>query len=145
MKLTTHTDYGLRVLMALAVMEDRVVTIEELADRHRVSRNHLMKVAQTLVRLGLVKSVRGRSGGLRLAKDPSAVRIGEVVRALETDMALVSCMGSGQPACVLTGICRLTSALQSAVEAFFAELDRLTLADLAAAGAVMRRRLELVA
>jgi len=141
MKLTSHTDYGLRVLMALAVNQDRLVTIEELADRHKVSRNHLMKVAQTLAGLGLVKSVRGRRGGLTLAKSSDAIRMGDVVRALETDMQLVACLGDQPATCILSGACRLTGALRRATEAFLAELDRLTLSDLVVNRPAMRQRL----
>ena len=143
MKLTTHTDYGLRVLMTLAVLNDRVVTIDELAQRHRVSKNHLMKVAQTLVRLGYVKGMRGRAGGLRLAQTPADIRMGAVVRALEDDISLVACLGEGPSSCVLAGACRLTRALAQALEAFFAELDKLTLADLVGTAPVMRERLGL--
>ena len=89
MRLTVHTDYALRVLMTLAVLNERVVTIDDLAKRHRVSKNHLMKVAQTLVAKGLVTGVRGRTGGLKLAGDPQYMRMGAVVRALEEDMRLV--------------------------------------------------------
>jgi Rrf2 family nitric oxide-sensitive transcriptional repressor len=141
MKLTSHTDYGLRVLMALAVMDDRLVTIEELATRHRVSRNHLMKVAQTLVGLGFVRSVRGRSGGLKLARDPADIRMGAVVRAMEEQVRLVACLGEGPVTCALTGSCRLTRALGRALDAFFAELDGLTLADLVANRPELRARL----
>jgi Rrf2 family nitric oxide-sensitive transcriptional repressor len=144
MRLTAHTDYGLRVLMTLAVLDERVVTIDELARRHRISKNHLMKVAQTLVRLGLVRSVRGRAGGLRLARDPAEVRIGAVVRMLEDDLRLVDCLGEGPASCVLAGACRLTGALAQALEAFFAELDRLTLADLAQRRPAMREHLGLL-
>lgn len=145
MKLTAHTDYGLRMLMALAVAGERRVTIEEVADRHRVSRNHLMKVAQTLVGLGLIKSTRGRGGGLTLAKQPADIRIGAVVRALETDTDLVACLGDNPASCVFSGACRLTGALRQALEAFFAELDRLTLADVATNRADLRQRLSLPA
>ncbi len=141
MKLTSHTDYGLRVLMALAVMNERLVTIEELATRHRVSKNHLMKVAQTLVGLGYVRSVRGRSGGLTLAREPAEIRMGEVVRAMEEQVQLVSCLGDGPATCVLTGACRLTRALGKALDAFFAQLDTLTLADLVANRPEVRQRL----
>jgi len=142
MRLTTHTDYALRVLMTLAVADaDRLVTIEELAARHAISRNHLMKVAQTLVRLGLVKGVRGRSGGLALACDPKEIRMGHVVRMLETDMQIVACLGREPVGCALTGLCRLTGAFSRAVEAFLAELDRLTLADLVLQRAGVRERL----
>jgi Rrf2 family nitric oxide-sensitive transcriptional repressor len=143
MRLTVHTDYALRVLMTLAVVDDRVVTIDELARRHRVSKNHLMKVAQTLVGLGLVQSVRGRAGGLRLKRDPREIRMGAVVRELEEDMRVVECLGDGPGACVFTGACRLTRALARAVEAFLSELDKLTLADLAGLRPVMRERLGL--
>jgi Rrf2 family nitric oxide-sensitive transcriptional repressor len=143
MRLTVHTDYALRVLMTLAVIDDRVVSIDELAKRHRVSKNHLMKVAQTLVGLGLVRSVRGRAGGIRLARDPREIRMGAVVRDLEDDMGLVECLGVEPAACVLTGACRLTRALAQALEAFLAELDKLTLADLAVGRPAMRKRLGL--
>jgi Rrf2 family nitric oxide-sensitive transcriptional repressor len=143
MRLTVHTDYALRVLMTLAVVDDRVVTIDELARRHRVSKNHLMKVAQTLVGLDLVQSVRGRAGGLRLKRDPGDIRMGAVVRALEDDMRLVECLGEGPAACVFTGACRLTRALARAIEAFLSELDKLTLADLAGLRPAMRERLRL--
>jgi Rrf2 family nitric oxide-sensitive transcriptional repressor len=145
MKLTAHTDYGLRVLMTLALLDDRLVTIDELAQRHRLSKNHLMKVAQTLVGLGLVRSVRGRAGGLKLAQDPADIRMGAVVRALESDVRLVECLGDGPVACVLCGACRLTRALTQALEAFFGVLDALTLAELVELQPAIRERLGLAA
>lgn len=145
MRLTVHTDYGLRVLMALAVADHGLVTIEELAARHRISRNHLMKVAQTLVSLKLVKSVRGRRGGLLLAGDPADIRMGDVVRAMEVDMELVPCLGDRQDTCVFSGVCRLTGALRGASEAFFASLDQFTLADMVSSPAGLRERLALPA
>jgi Rrf2 family transcriptional regulator, nitric oxide-sensitive transcriptional repressor len=102
-----------------------------------------MKVAQSLVGHGLVKGLRGRRGGLILAKAPGEIRMGQVVRMLETDVELVACLGEGAATCVFTGICRLTGALRSAMDAFIAELDRLTLADLAANRAGIGQRLEL--
>jgi Rrf2 family nitric oxide-sensitive transcriptional repressor len=145
MRLTAHTDYALRVLMTLAVLSDRLVTIDELARRHRISKNHLMKVAQTLVGLGLVQSVRGRTGGLRVAKDPAAIRVGEVVRALEDDRRLVECLGEGPTTCVLHGPCLLKHGLNRALEAFFTELDHITLADLARPAPSLRERLGVAA
>jgi Rrf2 family nitric oxide-sensitive transcriptional repressor len=127
--------------MTLAVLNGRVVTIDELARRHRVSKNHLMKVAQTLVAKGLVMSVRGRAGGLKLARDPQEMRMGAVVKALEEDIRLVECLGEGPVSCILAGPCRLTRALAQAVDAFFAELDQLTLADLASPRPAMLERL----
>jgi len=141
MRLTSHTDFALRLLMSLAVMEERLVTIEELATRHRLSRNHLMKVAQTLVGLGYVTGVRGRTGGLRLARPASMIRMGEVVRALEDDTRLVECLGDGPTTCILTGACVLTRSMSRAMEAFFASLDEVTLADLVAPRMLLRQRL----
>jgi Rrf2 family nitric oxide-sensitive transcriptional repressor len=131
MKLTSHTDFGLRILLTLAVIPDRLVTIEELADRHRLSKNHLMKVAQSLIHAGFVEGVRGRNGGLRLLKSSSDIRIGDVVRRLEEDMAIVPCVSEHEEAsCVLAGACGLTAAMRRALRAFLAELDSVTLADL---------------
>jgi Rrf2 family nitric oxide-sensitive transcriptional repressor len=141
MRLTSHTDFALRLLMSLAVVEERLVTIEELATRHRLSRNHLMKVAQTLVSLGYVTGVRGRTGGLKLAKPASSIRMGEVVRALEEDTALVECLGDGPTTCILSGACLLTHTMGRAMEAFFASLDEVTLADLVAPRLALRLRL----
>jgi Rrf2 family transcriptional regulator, nitric oxide-sensitive transcriptional repressor len=143
MKLTSHTDYGLRVLVTLALLRNRLVTIEELANRHRVSKNHLMKVVQTLVSHELVKSVRGRGGGLTLAREPALIRMGAVVRQLEDDMVMVACLGDGHATCALTGACRLTLALNSAIEAFFRELDRLSLADLVVNQSDLQKKLGL--
>lgn len=143
MKLTAHTDFGLRTLMSLAAAPERPMTIEDLAARHRISRNHLMKVAQSLIHAGFVTGMRGRGGGLRLARPPEAIRVGDVVRALEDDVALVACLGDHPASCVLTGVCRLTGALGRALAAFLAELDAVTLADLAAPRLAIRQRLDL--
>jgi Rrf2 family nitric oxide-sensitive transcriptional repressor len=104
-----------------------------------------MKVAQSLVALGLVRSVRGRRGGLVLAREPGAIRMGSVVRGLETDLELVACLGDRAATCVLSGACGLTDALRNAIEAFLAELDRLTLADLVATRPAVHRRLAIAA
>jgi Rrf2 family transcriptional regulator, nitric oxide-sensitive transcriptional repressor len=141
MRLTSHTDFALRLLMSLAVMEERRVTIEELATRHRLSRNHLMKVVQTLVGLGYVTGIRGRAGGLRLALPASVIRMGDVVRALEDDTRLVECLGDGPTTCILSGACLLTHSMSRAMEAFFASLNEMTLADLVAPRILLRERL----
>jgi len=141
MRLTSHTDFALRLLISLAVMEERLVTIEELSTRHRLSRNHLMKVAQTLVGLGYVVGVRGRAGGLKLARPAASIRMGEAVRALEDHTRLVECLGDGPTTCILSGACRLTRSLGRAMEAFFASLDEVTLADLVTPRLALRQRL----
>src|SRR4051812_5945520 len=91
MRLTLYTDYSLRVLLYLVLDRGRTATISEIASSYGISRNHLVKVVNNLVRLGYVSSTRGRSGGLRLSGEPSAVSIGEVVRRTEHDFQLVEC------------------------------------------------------
>src|SRR5262245_31232530 len=102
MQLTKFSDYALRVLMYAHSAGDRLVTIEEMAGSYRISRAHLMKVVNALTRSGYLIPVRGRSGGLKLAKPATDIRLGDVVRATEPDFALVECMATGNQ-CVITG------------------------------------------
>lgn len=132
MRLTSFTDYALRLLLLTAQAGEDLVTIEQAATRYRISRAHLMKVANQLTRAGILTAVRGRSGGLRLARPADQIRIGEVVRATEPDFALVECFTTGNE-CVITGTCRLPRVLRRANDAFLAELDKATLADVALA------------
>lgn len=129
MRLTNFSDYALRVLMYAAAQDGRLITIEETADVYRVSRTHLMKVANQLSRAGYLKAVRGRSGGLALAKRPSRIKLGDVLRATEPDFALVECFMVDNR-CLITPRCRLRAALKEAMAAFTTTLDRYTLADL---------------
>ncbi|MBT9528103.1 MAG: Rrf2 family transcriptional regulator, partial [Rhizobacter sp.] len=101
MRLSEYTDYTLRVLMYCARNRQRLVTINELAEQHGLSKGHLMKVVNDLARQGLIETTRGRGGGLRLAQEPGAIRIGDVVRASETDFRLVECFDPGTNACTL--------------------------------------------
>ena len=130
MRLTLFSDYALRVLLVLATRTDTLVTIADISAAFDISQAHLMKVTHALGKTGWVATVRGRGGGMRLAVAPRSLRLGEVVRRLEADFALVECFGAGNR-CVLTGGCGLERALQLARDAYFAELDRYTLADLA--------------
>jgi len=130
MRLTRLTDYSFRVLIYLAAHDGRQATIREIAARYDISRNHLMKVANLLARHGFIKAARGRGGGLRLAKPPAEIGIGEVVRRLEDDFAVVECMGAGG-ACCIEPACALKPLLGRAVGAFLGVLDGATLADLA--------------
>jgi Rrf2 family transcriptional regulator, nitric oxide-sensitive transcriptional repressor len=134
MRLSEFTDYTLRVLMYCAAHRQRLVTIGELAEHHRLSKNHLMKVVNDLARQGLIETTRGRGGGLRLSKAPEAVRIGDVVRASETDFRLVECFDPATNACTLSPRCRLKHVFDAALQAYFRELDGATLADLVAQG-----------
>lgn len=130
MRLTTFSDYTLRVLMYLALERTRLVTISELGRAFAISGNHLMKVVQELSRHGLIESVRGRGGGLRLALEPEAIKLGEVVRRSESDAPLVECLSAATSSCRIAPACRLQGVLVDALDAFYASLDEYTLADL---------------
>lgn len=136
MRLSDYTDYTLRVLMYCATNTERLVTIGELADHHAVSKNHLMKIVNDLARQGVLETTRGRGGGLRLLKDPATIRIGDVIRATETDFRLVECFDSKTNLCRLNPACRLKQVFQSALQAYLKELDGVTLAEVA--GSVAR-------
>ena len=127
MRLSDYTDYTLRVLMYCATHRDRLVTIGELAEQHGLSKNHLMKVVNDLVRAGYLESVRGRSGGIRLARAAAQINVGGVIRHTEGGFDLVDC-GS----CVIAPACGLTGALHEALAAFMAVLDGYTLEGLLA-------------
>ena len=129
MRLTTFSDYALRVMLVLASRTDALVTIADVSAAFGISEAHLMKVAQVLGKTQWVETVRGRNGGMRLAMDPRKLRLGEVVRQLESDFALVECLGENNQ-CVLAGACGLEQAMVQAREAFLKELDRYTLAQL---------------
>ena len=122
MRLTAYTDYALRVLIRLALQPQRLTTIADIAKGYGISENHLMKVVHQLGVAGLIDTVRGRNGGLRLRKSPAAISVGQVVRLMEPDMDIVPCF---EPACPFKGV------LGEARDAFLAALDRYTLADLA--------------
>ncbi len=130
MQLTRFSDYALRVLMYVHAAGDRRVTIEEMASSYRVSRAHLMKVVNALTRARYLSAVRGRSGGVRLARPAETIRLGDVVRATEPDFALVECFSAGSD-CVIAGCCRLPAVLRRALAAFLAELDQHTVASIA--------------
>ena len=129
MRLTFSTDYALRLLMLVGLEIDRLVTIEEVADRFGISKNHLMKVAYQLGQAGYLETVRGRNGGLRLGKAPSQIVVGEVVRKIEPDFAVVECENPGGY-CRIARCCILRSAIREAVHAFLEKLDEYTLEDL---------------
>jgi len=129
MKLTAFTDYSLRVLIYLAAQPERRATIGEIAASFAVSEHHLTKVVHFLGKEGWLANVRGKGGGLALAKPPEAINIGDVVRRTEAG-AFVECFEAGGGACRITGVCRLQGVLGEAVAAFHAVLHRYTLADL---------------
>jgi Rrf2 family transcriptional regulator, nitric oxide-sensitive transcriptional repressor len=130
MQLTKFSDYALRVLMYTHAAGGRRVTIEETAAAYCISRAHLMKVVNSLTRAGYLTALRGRSGGLVLARPAEDIRLGEVVRATEPGFAIVECF-SGSNQCALTGRCRLARVFDRALTAFFVELNQHTLASVA--------------
>ena len=129
MHITQHTDYALRVLIYLGTNEERLVTIQEIANRFAVSRNHLMKVVSRLIRGGYVDGLRGKGGGLRLACPATTIVVGDVMRHMESGMDLVECFGKNST-CILDPDCQLKVALSEALAAFLKVLDGVTLADL---------------
>lgn len=143
MRLTTLTDYSLRMLIHLAIKPGGRATIAEVATAYGVSEAHLMKVAHLLGQAGHVTTVRGRGGGLMLARQANAITVGQVVRTMEPDLDLVPCFGSGS--CALLPVCQLKRTLHEAREAFLAVLDATTIADLAQPAGRLRRMLGIAA
>ena len=132
MRLTAFTDYTLRTLMYLGTHRDQLVTIQEIADLHNISKNHLMKVVHQLGIEGLVDTVRGRNGGLRLNKEPRDINIGAVVRQSETDFYMAECFDAGSSQCLFTSACILKSVLVEATDAYLKVLDQVSLEHLIA-------------
>ncbi|OGB21056.1 MAG: BadM/Rrf2 family transcriptional regulator [Burkholderiales bacterium RIFCSPLOWO2_02_FULL_57_36] len=130
MRLTTYTDYALRTLMYLAANRDRLVTIQDIADLHGIAKNHLTKVVHQLGLLGVVETVRGRNGGLRLGKEPAQINIGQVVRSTEPDFFMAECFDRDRNECVLSSACVLKGVLGTATAAYLAVLDDVTLENL---------------
>jgi Rrf2 family nitric oxide-sensitive transcriptional repressor len=138
-RLTVHSDYALRLLMYLAVAGDNGhATVGEIAAAYGIAKNHLSKVAYRLGVAGHVTTVRGKGGGLRLAKPATQIGLGEVVRQTEPDLALVPCFDPDAPACPIVPACGLRGALHEAQQAFLTTLDRFTLADLVGRQAELR-------
>lgn len=129
MRLTQFTDFGIRALILLADGEGGVLSAATIAESLGVSVHHMAKVLQALGAAGLVRSHRGKQGGVALALAPSAIRIGSVVRTLEEGQPLVECCRADGGACVLTPACRFRAMLFAAEQAFFAELDKFSLAE----------------
>ncbi|AAZ97967.1 Protein of unknown function UPF0074 [Thiobacillus denitrificans ATCC 25259] len=134
MRLTTYTDYALRTLMYLATHRDRLVTISEIAEVHGISKNHLMKVVYQLGLSGLVDTLRGRNGGLRLKREPTEITVGEVVRSTETDFDMAECFDPSGDRCLYSPACVLKDVLSSATLAYLGVLDKVTLGDLVGGG-----------
>ncbi|ALR20612.1 MULTISPECIES: Rrf2 family transcriptional regulator [Sphingobium] len=134
MRLTRYTDFSLRVLIHLALHDERLCSIGEISRAYGISHNHLMKVANALAHEGFVETIRGRSGGMRLARPPQDISVGEVVRRTEEGFQLAECSG-----CSLAPACGLTGVLAKGVQAMLAVFDTYSIADLLTDKAAMRR------
>jgi len=130
MQLTVHTDYALRVLLYLAHFPERRVGTEEISTAYGISKNHLVRVVQTLADSGFVRVTVGRSGGVELAREPKEIGLGDIVRATEASFRLVECHDVVNNTCPIVPVCRLKAILDAALAAFLAELDKQSLATL---------------
>lgn len=131
MQLTLHADYSLRILLYLVENPDRHVSTREISEAYGISRNHLVRVVHTLSLHGFVEVTEGRGGGVQLAKAPTAIRLGQVVRTAEPNFRIVECFDRETNTCPIVAACRLRGALVQALDAFWAVLDDYTLADIA--------------
>lgn len=129
MQLNLKTDYSLRLLIYLVLHPSQTIPVGRVAEAFGISLHHLAKVAQSLSRLGFIRQVRGRAGGLQLAAKPEDVRLGDLVRVIEGSLALVECFEEKRNSCVIAPACGLKGALFQAQSAFLGVLDNYTLAD----------------
>lgn len=129
MHLTTFSDYSMRVMMYLGLQHGSLVTIADIAQAYNISENHLTKVVHHLAQRGYVETLRGKGGGLRLARDLATVNIGEMVRASEGETGLLPCLDKEESCCIQPS-CKLMGMLREAQTAMFDVLDKYTLADL---------------
>lgn len=142
MRLTSFTDYGLRMMMRMAGAPERGFSTAELAEEFGLSRHHLTKIMQRLAQAGYVATRRGGGGGATLARPAAEIRLGTLIRLLEDGQALVECFAANGGDCSIDRRCRLKARLRSAEAAFLADLDRSTLADVALGGGAAGRMFE---
>ncbi|MBK1698262.1 RrF2 family transcriptional regulator [Rhodovibrio salinarum] len=131
MRLKNYTNYALRTLQMAALRAPALTRVDQVAAAHGVSRAHIMKIVHELGKAGYVETVRGRGGGFRLAWDPAGITVGEIVRLTEEPIELVECFNADTNSCPLIGICRLSTTLNDAIDAFLRILDSVTIAELA--------------
>jgi len=131
MRLNIQTDYALRLLMHLATRNsDELCKIESISNYYNISKNHLLKVAQALNHLGAINTIRGRSGGIKLAKSADKIMVGDIVRHMENDLAIVECFPKGAGGCQITPACQLKNVLKEALDSFLYVLDQHSIHDL---------------
>lgn len=131
MQLSAYTDYTLRVLMYLgAQASDKRSNIKEISSFYNISNNHLSKVVYELGKIGIIETVRGRNGGIRLGKDPAQINIGQIVRFTESPINVVECFDVTKNTCKISSVCRLKKILNAALNSYLEVLDSYTLEDL---------------
>lgn len=130
MRLTLHTDYALRVLLYAGMKGDALATIAEIVRHFDLPRGHLMKVVHRLGQKGYLETLRGKRGGVRLARNPAEIGVGAVVRDMEPELGVLGCLQGGEGYCRIEQCCVLRNVLREATDAFLATLDRYTIADL---------------
>ena len=143
MRLTQQANYSVRILMYCAAKRDDFAKVSEIARVYDISEYHLFKILPILVSNGFITTHRGRNGGLRLAKDPGEITLGQIIRAAEENFHLADCFDEGSYDCPLLSMCDFNHALNDALEAFLKALDRYTLADLTAREGDMRNLLHI--
>jgi Rrf2 family transcriptional regulator, nitric oxide-sensitive transcriptional repressor len=143
MRISRYTDYALRVLMYAALRAPEIVTIDDVADDFDISRNHLVKVVHALGRAGFLATRRGIGGGFRLALPPEEINLGAVIRLTENDRVVVVCHDSAATLCRIFPSCRLKQTLGEADAAFFAVLDRYSLASLVKSKTELKKLLKI--
>jgi len=141
MRLTRQTNYAIRILMYCAANDTRLSRIPEIAAAYSVSELFLFKILQPLVENRLVETVRGRNGGVRLAKPAADITLFDVVRVTEENFAMAECFENDATDCPLVDSCALNAALREALGAFFEVLQSHTIADLVRERPAMRNRL----
>jgi Rrf2 family nitric oxide-sensitive transcriptional repressor len=129
MHLTTFSDYSMRVMMYLGLQRQSLVTIANIAQAYQISENHLTKVVHQLAQRGYIETIRGKGGGMRLAKEPKDINLGKVLRETEGGSGLLPCI-DGEGDCCIMPACKLIRILYEAQEALYQVLDKYTLADL---------------
>jgi Rrf2 family nitric oxide-sensitive transcriptional repressor len=141
MHLTQYSTFALRTLQYVALRDPALVTVEDVSRAHRISKAHLVKVSHELGRRGYIQTVRGRNGGMRLARPAGQITVGEVLRWTEGPLELVECFNPATNTCPLEGVCHLSRGIQRALRAFLSVLDDMTIADITLNRSVLLDRL----
>lgn len=128
MRLSMLTDYSLRILMQAAIRHPNKVTIDEEANAHGISRNHLIKVINELGRAGFLVTQKGRSGGFTLARPADLITVLDVVKFGADDQPMVECFDPERNNCVITPACGLQGMISEARRAFLDVLGKHTIA-----------------